>query len=78
MRNSVFTEELESFEEERRLFYVGCSRAKRYLEITLSYDYHFTSNYVYTSPFISYVQNHNIKDSHAYSFNYCFLAPPGS
>lgn len=53
MRSAIFKEELESFEEERRLFYVGCSRAKRYLEITLSYDYHFISNYVYTSPFIS-------------------------
>lgn len=49
---NLYLEELNDIEEERRLFYVGCSRAKKSLEITLSYDYHFVSNQIYASPFI--------------------------
>jgi DNA helicase II / ATP-dependent DNA helicase PcrA len=51
-RPYVYTEELDNMEEERRLFYVGCSRAKKSLLITLSYDYHFVPGSVYASPFI--------------------------
>lgn len=49
----LFIRELENVEEERRLFYVACSRAKHHLEITLSYDYHFAGNSIYVSPFIN-------------------------
>jgi DNA helicase-2/ATP-dependent DNA helicase PcrA len=34
-----YKDELESMEEERRLFYVACSRAKKYLTITYHTDY---------------------------------------
>jgi len=51
-RPSIYLDEIDDVEEERRLFYVGCSRAKRYLEITLSYDYHFAQGSALTSPFI--------------------------
>jgi len=52
LRSNMYTIEIDDFEEERRLFYVGCSRARKSLELTLSYDYHFVSNQIYTSPFI--------------------------
>jgi hypothetical protein len=52
VRPSLYVEEIDDIEEERRLFYVGCSRAKKHLEITLSYDYHYVTNQIYTSPFI--------------------------
>ena len=51
-KNNIYTEELENIQEERRLFYVGCSRAKKCLEITLAYDYHYVTNQIYASPFI--------------------------
>mgnify|MGYP003385702673 CR=1 FL=1 len=52
-RPELYTDELNNIEEERRLFYVGCSRAKKSLEITLSYDYHFVNNTtICASPFI--------------------------
>lgn len=51
-RPSTYLDEIENVEEERRLFYVGCTRAKRYLELTLSYDYHFEQGTAYSSPFI--------------------------
>ena len=47
VQNAYYTEELEAMEEERRLFYVACSRAKKYLTIT----YH-TDTKVSMSPFI--------------------------
>lgn len=46
-QNSFYTNELETMEEERRLFYVACSRAKKYLTIT----YH-TDLQINISPFI--------------------------
>jgi DNA helicase-2/ATP-dependent DNA helicase PcrA len=52
LRSNLYTLEIDDFEEERRLFYVGCSRARKSLELTLSYDYHFVSNQIYVSPFI--------------------------
>lgn len=52
LRSNIYTIEIDDFEEERRLFYVGCSRARKSLELTLSYDYHFVSNHIYASPFI--------------------------
>lgn len=52
-RPELYTDELNNLEEERRLFYVGCSRAKKSLEITLSYDYHFVNDMsICASPFI--------------------------
>lgn len=63
----LFIRELENVEEERRLFYVACSRAKHHLEITLSYDYHFAGNSIYVSPFIGELKN----DSYT-SFNLRF------
>jgi DNA helicase-2/ATP-dependent DNA helicase PcrA len=47
MRMAYFKDELDDMEEERRLFYVACSRAKKYLTIT----YHKDKNHD-TSPFI--------------------------
>lgn len=47
IQNCYYTEELDLMEEERRLFYVGCSRAKKYL--TLTYD---TDKKNSMSPFI--------------------------
>jgi len=52
-RPNIYTEEVDETEEERRLFYVGCSRAKKSLEVTLSYDYHFVNSGIYASPFIN-------------------------
>ena len=49
---NLYIEEIDDIEEERRLFYVGCSRAKKCLEITLAYDYHYAGYQIYTSPFI--------------------------
>jgi hypothetical protein len=57
-RNSIFNKEIMDVEEERRLFYVGCSRAKKYLEITLSYDFHgLCQRDIYVSPFIQEINN---------------------
>jgi DNA helicase-2/ATP-dependent DNA helicase PcrA len=36
MRPTYYKQELENYEEERRLFYVACSRAKKYLYLTYS------------------------------------------
>ena len=47
IRPDFFKDELDSMEEERRLFYVACSRAKKYLTIT----YHIDQN-TNISPFI--------------------------
>ena len=55
IKSSFYLEEITNVEEERRLFYVGCSRARKMLEITLAYDYHFVTNQVYASPFINEV-----------------------
>jgi DNA helicase II / ATP-dependent DNA helicase PcrA len=52
IKSTYYLEEIEDVEEERRLFYVATSRARKALEITLCYDYHFVTNYVYASPFI--------------------------
>lgn len=52
IRSNAFTNELKDLEEERRLFYVGCSRARKMLEITLSYSYCGENSNQYTSPFI--------------------------
>lgn len=52
VQNAYYTDELESMEEERRLFYVACSRAKKYLTIT----YH-TDSRVSMSPFIHELDN---------------------
>ncbi len=38
IRTSFFKDELDDMEEERRLFYVACSRAKKYLTITYHVD----------------------------------------
>jgi ATP-dependent exoDNAse (exonuclease V) beta subunit len=47
IKQQFFKDEIECLEEERRLFYVACSRAKKFLTIT----YH-TSNNISISPFI--------------------------
>ncbi|MBA43126.1 MAG: hypothetical protein CMF62_03840 [Magnetococcales bacterium] len=47
-RSDIYLQEIKDVEEERRLFYVGCSRAKKNLEITCSYD----TDGTYVSPFI--------------------------
>jgi DNA helicase-2/ATP-dependent DNA helicase PcrA len=49
---TIYTQEMDNIEEERRLFYVGCSRTRKRLEVTLSYDYHFCGYQIFTSPFI--------------------------
>jgi DNA helicase-2/ATP-dependent DNA helicase PcrA len=54
---NLYCNELDDVEEERRLFYVGCSRAKKTLNVTLSYDYHYTGNQIYTTPFIGEIDN---------------------
>ena len=50
-QSSAYMEQIDEVEEERRLFYVGCSRAKRRLWITYSDESHYKEN-VYSSPFI--------------------------
>jgi len=62
IRSNAFSNELKDLEEERRLFYVGCSRAKTMLEITLSYSYQGETNNQYASPFIKEIDN-DIYDS---------------
>ena len=52
VQNCYYTDELDLMEEERRLFYVGCSRAKKYL--TLTYD---TDKKNGMSPFIREIDN---------------------
>lgn len=47
IQNDYYTDELETMEEERRLFYVACSRAKKYLIVTYHTDFKTTM-----SPFI--------------------------
>jgi DNA helicase II / ATP-dependent DNA helicase PcrA len=57
IRSSIYKNELEDLEEERRLFYVGCSRAKKTLEITMSYSFHGEKNSNFTSPFINEIDD---------------------
>ncbi len=52
IRTSFFKDELDDMEEERRLFYVACSRAKKYLTIT----YHVDQN-INMSPFLRELDN---------------------
>ena len=52
IRTSFFKDELDDMEEERRLFYVACSRAKKYLTITYHVDQN--SN---ISPFLREIDN---------------------
>jgi len=52
IRTSYFKDELDDMEEERRLFYVACSRAKKYLTIT----YHIDQN-TNVSPFLRELDN---------------------
>ena len=52
IRTSFFKDELDDIEEERRLFYVACSRAKKYLTIT----YHIDQN-TNISPFLRELDN---------------------
>jgi len=52
IRTSYFKDELDDMEEERRLFYVACSRAKKYLTIT----YHIDQN-TNISPFLRELDN---------------------
>ena len=47
IKHSFYQDELECSEEERRLFYVACSRSKKYLTISCYHDSHST-----ISPFI--------------------------
>jgi DNA helicase-2/ATP-dependent DNA helicase PcrA len=54
IRTKYFSDELADMEEERRLFYVACSRAKKYLTIT----YHTESKKnIFLSPFIRELNN---------------------
>ena len=70
IRMNYFKDELDDMEEERRLFYVACSRAKKYLTIT----YHVDKNSD-ISPFIReiddtlYFGNNIIKDNVVLSNN---------
>ena len=50
IRPSFYLDEINNYEEERRLFYVACSRAKNYLHITYSGD---------ISPFIKELDSNN-------------------
>ena len=52
IRTSFYKDELDDMEEERRLFYVACSRAKKYLTIT----YHVDKN-TNISPFLRELDN---------------------
>lgn len=51
IRPKYYTEELEDMDEERRLFYVAASRAKKYLFITMTQDFRPESNQQ-ISPFL--------------------------
>lgn len=52
-RNNYFIDEMKEVEEERRLFYVGASRARKELELTLSYRDFYGSGNTYVSSFIN-------------------------
>lgn len=52
IQNEHYIDELETMEEERRLFYVACSRAKKFLTLTYYEDYK-----VSMSPFIREIEN---------------------
>ena len=52
IQNEYYQDELETMEEERRLFYVACSRAKKFLTLT----YYFDSK-VGISPFLREIEN---------------------
>jgi len=52
IQNEYYMDELETMEEERRLFYVACSRAKKFLTLT-----YYTDARVGMSPFIREIEN---------------------
>ena len=52
IQNEYYTDEIEKMEEERRLFYVACSRAKKFLTLTYYLD-----PKVSMSPFIREIEN---------------------
>jgi DNA helicase-2/ATP-dependent DNA helicase PcrA len=52
IQNEYYLDELETMEEERRLFYVACSRAKKFLTLT-----YYTDFKVGMSPFIREIEN---------------------
>lgn len=52
-KKNIYLEELDWIEEERRLFYVACSRAKTNLIITMSYKTDYQHSSIFTSPFIT-------------------------
>lgn len=64
IQNQYYNDELETMEEERRLFYVACSRAKKFLTLT-----YYTNSKVDMSPFIReiddnlYFSNNVIKNN---------------
>lgn len=73
IKQSFYRDEMDNCEEERRLFYVAASRAKKELKITLYQDPEYTGNYsISLSPFIKELNekhylSHNISN---YDYNF--------
>lgn len=74
IRQNYYKDEIDNVMEERRLFYVAASRAKKYLSINFAQD---MSSYQIVSPFIRELDNNNyicssvcksISSYHDYSF----------
>ena len=74
IRQNYYIKEGEDTEEERRLFYVACSRAKQNLIITYNYCFN-PSNYMNMSPFIREIN----KDLYTpIGINYDYLSMTGN
>ncbi len=71
IRQNYYKEEIDNVMEERRLFYVAASRAKKYLSISFAQDF---LNHQIISPFIreldsnNYISSNNINYHHEYNF----------
>jgi DNA helicase-2/ATP-dependent DNA helicase PcrA len=72
IRQSYYKDEIDNVMEERRLFYVAASRAKKYLSINFAQD---INNYQVISPFIRELDNtifisSNLLNKTNYDYNY--------
>ncbi len=78
IRQNYYKEEIDNVMEERRLFYVAASRAKKYLSINFAEDIsNYNGSYQIVSPFIRELDNNNyicssscktINSQHEYNF----------